>query len=58
MIGAFEAIQANLKLAKEKISNGITDPSQIFLEKHEAVADAWRAFEAKRRTMTYIPYIY
>ncbi|KAF8800385.1 hypothetical protein BYT27DRAFT_7263027 [Phlegmacium glaucopus] len=55
---AFEAIQANLKLAKEKINSGITDPSQIFVEKHEAVVDAWKAFEAKRRTMTYIPYIY
>ncbi|KAF8800318.1 hypothetical protein BYT27DRAFT_7262967 [Phlegmacium glaucopus] len=58
MVGAFEAIQANLKLAKEKINSGITDPNQIFLEKHETVVAAWKAFEAKRRTMTYIPYIY
>jgi len=47
-----------LKLAKEKINNGITDPNQIFVEKHEDVVNAWKAFEEKRKTMTYIPYIF
>lgn len=58
LLGEFEAILANLKLAKEKINNGITDPNQIFVEKHEDVVNAWKAFEEKRKTMTYIPYIF
>jgi len=50
--GAFETILANLKLAKEKINNGITDPNQIFAQKYEVVVVGWQTFEAKRKTMT------
>jgi len=49
-------IHANLNSAKEKINNGVTNPNQIFGENQGAVEDAWKAFEVKRKTMTYLPY--
>ena len=57
-LGAFAAILANFKLAQDKIRNGITNPTQIFAEKHEDVVLAWQAFENRRKTMTYLPYKY
>ncbi|KAF8800375.1 hypothetical protein BYT27DRAFT_7217068 [Phlegmacium glaucopus] len=54
--GAFKAIHANLTLAKERINNGITDPNQIFAENSDVVREAWKAYEEKRKTMTYLPY--
>ncbi|KAF8800320.1 hypothetical protein BYT27DRAFT_7200221 [Phlegmacium glaucopus] len=55
---AFETLDKNLDLANDKIEDGITDPHRIFNGTHEAVADGWRAFEVKRKTMTYLPYKY
>ncbi|KAF9461491.1 hypothetical protein BDZ94DRAFT_1263482 [Collybia nuda] len=49
---AFEVIGANLKLAKETISHGVTDPHQVFAESFDDVINAWRAYETKRKTMT------
>ena len=57
-LAAFDAILASFKLAQEKIKSGITDPAQIFAEKHEDVVIAWKAFEERRKTMTYLPYKY
>ena len=53
---AFETVLAHLKQAKEKINRGITDPNQIFGEKYDVVILAWKNFEEKRKTMTYVEY--
>ena len=52
----FATINANLDQAKDKINSGVTDPSQIFAQSQEEVADAWKAYEVKRKSMTYLPY--
>ena len=57
-LAAFAALLANFRLAQDKIKSGITDPNQIFAEKHEDVVIAWKAFQDRRRTMTYLPYKY
>jgi len=55
---AFAAISANYTLAKNKINSGITNPNLVFAEKQEDVVHAYQSFEAKRKTMTYLPYKY
>jgi hypothetical protein len=45
-----------LKIARDKINSGITNPQQIFTEKEADVVAAWQNFEASRKTMTYLPY--
>lgn len=55
---AFDCILGNLTQAKTNINNGVTDPKQIFAENHEDVTLAWQNFEARRKTMTYLPYKY
>jgi len=55
---AFTTILSNFKTAHTKINSGVTDPGQIFAESHEDVKVAWQNFEAKRKTMTYLPYKY
>ncbi|KAF9461486.1 hypothetical protein BDZ94DRAFT_1310503 [Collybia nuda] len=50
---AFTAIGANLRIAKEMIRAGVTDPSQIFAESLSDVEEAWRTYERKRGTLTY-----
>jgi len=55
---AFATTSANLKVAKEKINSGVTDPNQIFADKQEDVVSSWQNFEARRKTMTYLPYKY
>jgi len=55
---AFDNLGVSLKLAKSKIGYGVTDPTQIFAQTHEDVSIAWRAFEVRRKTMTYLPYNY
>jgi hypothetical protein len=55
---AFAAISTNFNVAKGKINSGITDPNQIFAENYQEVVSAWQGFEARRKTMTYLPYKY
>ncbi|KAF9459409.1 hypothetical protein BDZ94DRAFT_1020383 [Collybia nuda] len=50
---AFETIGANLRLAKESIHHGHTNPNHIFAEDVGKVQDAWRGYEARRHTLTY-----
>jgi hypothetical protein len=57
-LASFEAVSTNFDIAKEKINSGVTNPNQIFAEKPEVVVSAWQGFEAKRKTMTYLPYKY
>ena len=57
-LAAFAAIHANFNIAKDKINSGVNDPNQIFAESHEQVVDAWKNFEVKRKSMTYLPYKY
>ena len=57
-LAAFGEIASNFKVAKDKINSGVTDPRQIFAQSAEDVVSAWRKFEAKRKTMTYLPYKY
>ena len=45
-----------MKLAKNKINSGVTDPNKIFSQKYEVVVLAWQTFQEKRKTMTYVPY--
>jgi len=55
---AFETTSENLLIAKGKIDSGVTDPHIIFAEQEQDVVSAWQNFEAKRKTMTYLPYKY
>ena len=57
-LAAFASILEGFKLAQGKINSGVTDPKQIFAQSHEEVVAAWQGFEAKRKTMTYLPYKY
>jgi hypothetical protein len=57
-LAAFVALSASYHAALAKINSGVTDPAQIFAQGHEQVVDSWKAFEAKRKTMTYLPYKY
>jgi hypothetical protein len=55
---AFATIASNFKTALAKINSGVTNYSQIFAESPDTVVDAWKAFEVKRKTLTYLPYQY
>ncbi|KAF9461489.1 hypothetical protein BDZ94DRAFT_1323267 [Collybia nuda] len=50
---AFTTIGANLRVAKEMIRAGVTNPNQIFAQSLTDVEDAWRAYEKKRGTLSY-----
>ncbi|KIK03164.1 hypothetical protein K443DRAFT_677009 [Laccaria amethystina LaAM-08-1] len=55
---AFATISSNLHVAQDKINSGVTDPNQIFAQSHDEAVASWRAFEVRRKTMTYLPYKY
>ncbi|KIK08763.1 hypothetical protein K443DRAFT_672282 [Laccaria amethystina LaAM-08-1] len=55
---SFATISSNLHVAQDKINSGVTDPGQIFAQSHEEVVASWKAFEVKRKTLTYLPYKY
>lgn len=57
-LAAFADISANFSAALSSVKSGITDPNAIFAQGHEEVVTAWKAFEEKRKTMTYLPYKY
>ena len=57
-LAAFADISANFSAALNSINSGITDPNVIFAQSYEEVVAAWQSFEAKRKTMTYLPYKY
>ncbi|KAF9461484.1 hypothetical protein BDZ94DRAFT_1263449 [Collybia nuda] len=50
---AFTAIGASLRVAKEMIRAGVTDPNQIFAQSLSDVEESWRVYEKKRQTLTY-----
>jgi len=50
---AFTAIGANLRVAKEMIRAGVTNPNQIFAQSLSDVEESWRAYERKRNTLSY-----
>lgn len=55
---SFATISKNLHTAQDKINAGVIDPNQIFAQSPDEVVAAWKAFEVKRKTMTYLPYKY
>ena len=57
-LAAFADIAANFNAALSQIKNGVTKSELIFAQSHEEVVTAWQSFEAKRKTMTYLPYKY